>query len=283
MIAEGFHSLADTTNQIFLLIGIQTSKKPATKEHPFGYGKERFFWAFLSALFILVFSGFLAIWRGLEKLSNPEPISNIRLCFLVLAIALILQFINLFLSSRYYHLLVPVCAGEKNRTLSGKFKALWEAFCKIKFVKEPTAINLWLGDIIAVVGNVLAMTALCFVWLTGNVFYDGAVSIVIGGLMMALGLFLIKDNKKLLIGEAVSPAMYEKIVQIIKSHSEVREIIKLKTMHLTPNEILINVDIDFRRDLGTKEIELATDKIESSLRSQIPAAAQISIEVESKK
>jgi cation diffusion facilitator family transporter len=271
MIAEGFHSLADTANQFFLLIGITTSKKPADEEHPFGYGKERFFWAFLSALFILVISGGFSIYQGINKIMKPEPITSFDLSFLVLGIALVFQFFTLFMSSRYYRFLV------------GKTGGLKESFLKIKFVKEPTAINLWLGDWLAVVGNMLAGIALFFVWLTGNVVYDGVASIMIGIMLVFLGLFLVNDTKKLLIGEAVTPAMYEKIVEIIRSCPEVRGIVKLKTMHLTPNEILINADIDFKYDLDTREIEKAIDRIEHLIKSQIPAAKQISIEVESRK
>lgn len=271
MVAEGFHSLTDTANQFFLLIGIEISKKPADKEHPFGYGKERFFWAFLSALFILEVSGGVAIWRGIEKIRNPIPITNFKISFLVLAISLIFQLFTLAMSSRYY------------RGFIGKTRNLGEIFSKMKFVKEPTAINLWLGDMVAVIGNLLAGTSLGLVWFTGNVIYDGIASVIIGMILAILGLFLIQDSKELLIGEAVSPAMYSKIIEVIRSCSEVKEIVRLKTMHLTPNEILINADIEFQEDLETPEIEKAVDKIESKIKSQIPAAKQISIEVESKK
>jgi len=271
MVAEGFHSLTDTANQIFLLIGIEISKKPADHEHPFGYGKERFFWAFLSALFILLISGGAAIYQGVEKIRNPEPITNFKISFLVLGIALLFQSFTLFMSSRYYW------------GLAGKTNGLRNLLSKMKFVKEPAAINLWLGDWAAVTGNILAGVALFFVRATGNMIYDGIASIMIGVILMMLGLYLINDTKKLLIGEAVSPAMYAKIVEIIRSCSEVKGIVKLKTMHLTPNEILINADIDFKPDLDTKDIEKAVDRIEHLIKSQIPAAKQISIEVESRK
>lgn len=270
MIAEGFHSLADTANQFFLLIGIQTSKKAADQKHPFGYGKERFFWAFFSALFILVVSGGISIYQGIRKITEPEPITDFGLSFLVLGVAMVFQFFTLFMSSRYY------------RFLAGRIKGPGGLFSKMKFIKEPTAINLWLGDWLAVAGNALAGGALFLVWLTENTLYDGLASVMIGIMLVLLGLYLVADTRKLLIGEAVSPAMYEKIVQIIRSCPEVRGIVKLKTMHLTPNEILINADIDFMPDLKTREIEKSIDRIEHLIRAEIPAAKQISIEVESR-
>lgn len=271
MIAEGFHSLTDTANHFFLLTGIATSKKPADEKHPFGYGKERFFWAFLSALFILEVSGGAAIFQGIEKIRDPEPVTNLNFSFLVLGITLVIQLFTLMMSSKYY------------LGLAGQADGVKEAFSKMKFIKEPTAINLWLGDWLAVIGNMLAGAALFLVRLTGNVVYDGATSIIIGLMLAYMGLFLINDTKKLLIGEAVAPAMYEDIVEIIRSCPEVRGIVKLKTMHLTPHEVLINADIDFQPNLDTQSIDKAIDKIERLIRAEIPAAKQISIEVESRK
>ncbi len=271
LIAEGFHSLSDTTNQFFLLIGIHTSKKPADSDHPFGYGKERFFWAFLSAFFIFAVSGGVAVWKGVAKINNPTPVANFGLCFLVLGIALIFQFFILYFSSRTF------------KTFVGKTKTLGEMIRKLKLIKEPTVINLWLGDWVAVVGNFLVIIALYLVYITGNAIYDGIASIIIGVMLITLGLFLIRDTKNLLIGEAVTPAMYEEIAQIIRSQSGVRGIVKLKTMHLTPTEILINADVDFEPGLETTEIDATVDKIENAIKIQIPAAKQISIEVEVRK
>lgn len=268
MIAEGFHSLADTTNQIFLLIGVENSKRAADHNHPFGYGKERFFWAFLSALFIMIVSGGIAIYQGVDKVINPSEVSDFELSFLVLGVALVFQFFNLFFSNKHYRFLV------------GKEKSLKERILSVDIVREPTAINLWLGDIAAVFGNILAALSLYFVWLTGNSVYDGLASVLIGILLVGLGLYLAQDTKRLLVGEAVSPGMYEKIISIIRSFDEVKSIVNLKTMHLTPNEILINSDIDFKENLSTHTIDKAIDKIETEIKKQIPAAKHISIEVE---
>jgi len=136
---------------------------------------------------------------------------------------------------------------------------------------------------VAVIGNILAGTALLAVLLTGNLLYDGIASIIIGIMLVILGIYLVQDIKNLLIGEAVTPAMYAKIAEIINSSPEVDGIVKLKTMHLNPQEILINADIDFRSELNTQEIENAVDKLEYLIKDHIPAATQISIEVESNK
>lgn len=272
MIAESFHSLVDTANQIFLLIGIEMSKKPADADHPFGYGKERFFWAFLSALFILEISGSIAILSGINQIRKPDVIIDFGASFLVLGITFCFQIVSLSMSTRYYLKLI------------GKMKGWKDLFLKMKFVKESTAINLWLGDIVSVIGSLLAAFALYLVMITGNVLYDGIASIIIGIVLAVLGLFLIYDTKKLLIGEAVSPAMYNKIIDLIMLCPEVKSLIKLKTMHFTPNEILINADIEFRDDLETSEIAKAVDRIENLIRDQIPAAKHhISIEVEARK
>jgi len=266
MLAEGFHSLADTTNQFFLLIGIQASKKQADQTHPFGYGKESFFWSFLAAMFILVVSAGMAFKKGIEQIISPEAISNFKISFFILGVGLVFQLVNLSLSSKRF------LFGLKN---------LKQVLHKLKVTKEPTMVNLWLGDLAGVGGILLAGLSLFLVWRTGNVLYDGLASIIIGLVLAGLALFLIIDVKNLLIGEAVTPAMYEKIVDLIEEIKEVRTVINLKTMHLTPFEILVNADLEFEDNLTTEEIEAAIDNIEMLLKNEIPAIKQIYIEVES--
>lgn len=268
IVAEGFHSLADTTNQIFLYIGIESSKKPADELHPFGYGKTRFFWALLSALFITIVSGGFAVHQGVLTVLDPGEVGHFGLAFLVLAVASVFQIINLVYSSRHY------------KKLAGRGKGLRHLFASVGRIKETTAINLWFGDMAAVGGNILAALALVLTWYTGSAVYDGVASILIGLGMIGLGIFLTNDAKELLVGEAVSPAMYEEISDIINSFDEVRTLVELKTMHLTPDEILINGDIDFQNNLSTKEIVQVIDRIERAIRREIPSAVHIFLEVE---
>lgn len=268
MIAEAFHSLSDTTNQIFLLIGAYTSKKIADKDHPFGYGKEKFFWAFMSAIFILSVSSISAIREGIEKITHPKIVFDFRLSFIILGVTLFFQLINLCFSSRYF------------KFLYGDTKIKKGFFRKLKSVKEPTVINLFFGDIFAVIGNSLAIFALFLVKMTGNPIYDGIASIIIGLMLAYFAIFLISDVKKLLIGEAVSPMVYKKISFVIAQAREVESIVNLKTMHLSPTEILLNADLEFKDSLNTKQIEKAIDKIESNLRKKIIGLKQISIEAE---
>jgi len=269
VIAEAFHSLADTTNQLFLLIGIETGKTPADKEHPFGYGKERFFWAFISALFIMIFCGGFSIYRGISRIIDTQQITNFKINFLILAIALIIQTIVSRFSFKYF------------KTLTGKISSLKELIVKVRNVKEPLALNLWFGDLAGIGGNFVAIICLSLVLLTGELVFDGIGSVIIGIILVGLGWFLAVDSKELLIGEAVSPAMYNQIARVIDSHPNVVKIIKLKTMYLTPTEVLITADLSFKAGLSTSQIEKTIDQIESSIRKQFPSATQIVIEAES--
>lgn len=266
MLAEGFRSLTDTTNQIFLLIGIQASKKPADQTHPFGYGKEIFFWSFLAAMFILVVSAGMAFKKGIEQIISPQEISNFKISLFILGVGLVFQLVNLSLSSKRF------LFGLKN---------LKQVLHKLKVTKEPTMVNLWLGDLAGVAGTLLAGLSIFLVWQTGNVFYDGLASIIIGLILASLALFLIIDVKNLLIGEAVTPALYTKIVDLIEETKEVKTVINLKTMYLTPFEILVNADLEFEDNLTTEEIEQTIDRIEMLLKNEIPSVKQIYIEVES--
>lgn len=144
MIAEGFHSIADTANQIFLLIGVYSSKKTPDKKHQFGYGKEKFFWAFISAIFILSVSATSAFREGVSKIREPGTVSNFGLSFAILGVALIFQLINLFFSSAYFRSLLKAIKIKKG------------FFQKLEYIKEPTIINLWFGDLLAIAGNVIA-------------------------------------------------------------------------------------------------------------------------------
>jgi len=270
VIAEGFHSLADTTNQIFLLIGIERSKKQPDKIHPFGYGKESFFWAFMSAIFILAVSATMAIWEGINQIRNPRIISDFRLGFLILGVSAIFQLITLSFSSEHFYRFFKNIKGKGN------------FFRRLKSVKEPTIINLWFGDIAAIAGNIIAGIALFLTMTTGNVIFDGLASILIGLILAGLAIFLIRDSQELLIGEAVSPAVYEEMVSLISEVEEVESIISLKTMHLSPTEVLVNADLEFKDGLTTQEIERIIDVIERKLKKKIPNLSQIYIEAETK-
>jgi len=267
MIAEGFHSFADTTNQIFLLVGMRASKKPADRLHPFGYGKENFFWALISAVFILTVSATVAVWKGIGQIKNPQEISNFAISYFVLIVALFFQIICLFFSSKYFW------KGIKKRSLKLTFR-------RLKTMKEPVLINLWLGDIAAIAGSLIAGVALFLVQQTNNIFYDGLASIIIGVILAILAIFLIKDAKDLLIGEAVTPDMYNKIVSLVSDVEGVNTIIHLKTMYLRSNEVLVNADLEFRDDLNTQQIEKIIDKIENIIRREMPVIKQIFIEAE---
>lgn len=268
MIAEGFHSIADTANQIFLLIGVYSSRKTPDKKHQFGYGKEKFFWAFISAIFILSVSATSAVREGISKIREPGAVSNFVLSFAILGVALIFQLINLFFSSAYFRSLLRAIKIKKG------------FFHKLEHIKEPTIINLWFGDLLAIAGNIIAALTLVVVKFTGNAIYDGIGSIIIGLLLAGFAIFLIKDVKGLLVGEAVSPLVYRKIFSLISQTREVNSIVKIKTMHLSPTEILLNADLEFKDNLNTEEIEKAIDEIEKRLKEEIEGLKQINIEAE---
>ncbi len=270
MIAEGFHSIADTANQIFLLVGVYSSKRTPDIKHQFGYGKEKFFWAFLSAVFILSVSATSSVREGISKLRDPGTLSNFWLSILILGISLIFQLINLFFSSAYFRSLLKAIKIKKG------------FFHKLEYIKEPTIINLWFGDILAIAGNLIAILTLVVVKLSGNAIYDGIGSILIGVLLGIFAIFLIRDVKGLLIGEAASPIIYEKIISLISQNKAVNSIVNIKTMHLSPTEILLNADLEFKDNLGTEEIEKTIDEIEKSLKNEIEGLKQINIEAEPK-
>lgn len=268
MVSEGLHSLSDAGNQVFLAIGLSYSKKKSDHIHPFGYGKERSFWALMAAIFIAGVSGVISIQEGIEKIIHQEPLSNFYSNAIILCIAIVLSFVNLYFSSRK---IIPLFH------VSPQIKTWRERFHNIK---TPIVINLWIGDIASILGNIIALIAISVVYVSQNPIYDGYASLIIGILLVLSGLFLAYDAKGLLIGEAVSMENYKKILNTVHSFKEVNKVLDLKTMHLASNEILVTLDVHFKNNLTTEEIAKTVDTIESKIRKILPHSKYIYIEVE---
>jgi divalent metal cation (Fe/Co/Zn/Cd) transporter len=231
LLAEGFHSLADTVNQAFLLLGIRLSTKPADSRHPFGHARERYLWAFVVSLsfFFDTYS-----WR--------------------------------------------IAFREMRTTIKrrGIFRAVRES-------KAPAIFIIFLEDSAAIFGLCIALGGIFLTYLTGHSVFDGVASIIIGIILALVALVLFYETKSLLIGEGVSNADLKKIKEAIATVPEVKEVVNILTMHLGPEDILVNLDINFANGLSTDQVEQAIDKVEQAIRKELPAVKKISVEAESLK
>ena len=248
MLAESYHSISDTFNQVLLLYGLRRSKKAPDESHPFGHGKEQFFWSFMVAILLFGVAGTLSIKEGYHKLLNTEPIRSIGLVYLAIAVGIIFESYAFRIALR----------NIKKEMKIEKHKNLIEG---IKRSKDPTTLTVLIEDTLALAGLLIAAVAIALVQLTGVLIIDAIASIVIGVLLMVFALFLAYETKNLLVGEAVTPLKRRKILKAVDSFKEVKKVISLKTMHLSSDEVLVTLEINYKDDIIVDELEKVNDRI----------------------
>lgn len=268
MLAEAYHSTSDTFNQVLLLYGLKKSKKPPDKLHPFGHGKEQFFWSFMVAIILFGIAGVLSVREGYHKLQHPEPISYLGLMYAVLGVSVFFETIALRIA-------IKSIKAEMKAEQHKNF------FTAIKHSKDPTTMTVLFEDSLALMGLLIAFVAITLVHFTGNLAIDAIASISIGVLLMVFALFLANETKKMLVGEAVTPHKREQILGCLESYDEVNRVFSLKTMHLSPDEVIVAAEINYRSDITVGELEILNDRIEKSIKEVIPNA-KVYLEAENK-
>ncbi|HEY6188716.1 MAG TPA: cation diffusion facilitator family transporter [Pyrinomonadaceae bacterium] len=268
MMAEALHSLADTTNQVFLLLGLRFYQRPASEKHPFGYGMERFFWSFIAAIFIFGVGATYALYEGYEKLRHPHAPENLNVAYWVLGISFVLEAGSIALAI-YQEVKEAHHEGLSFREY-------------LRESKDPTAKTVLFEDSAALVGIVIAALGL---YLTehhsgpaGGAYWDGLASMAIGVVLAIVAFALARSSRGLLLGESATPKSVERIRQAILSHPNVVEVVELLTMHLAPKQILINAHINLRDELATDDIEQTIAEIEQAIKREEPKVHMIFLE-----
>lgn len=265
MLAEAFHSVADSGNQLFLLRGTAASKFRPSVKFPFGRGKELYFWSFMVAVFLFVGGGVVAFMQGLDRIRHPHhEESGIAFNLIVLGVAAAFEIFIAFIPA----------VREFNRRRGGR--AVWRT---IRDSKDPALIVVLFEDSVAVLGIVVAATGLLLADATGDATWDGIASIVIGVLLTVTAWILAFETKGLLVGEAASRRVRSEIRAAALSVPEVETVDRLLTMHLGPHEILVNMDIVVDEGLSAARIEEIVDLIEANVREFEPDATRIFVEV----
>lgn len=262
MWAEAYHSASDTFNQILILVGIKASAKPASHLHQFGYGKSQFFWSFIVATMIFGISGVLALDQGISSLVNKEhhfedPILN----YVVLGISAVFEANALRIAYKQF------TKSIENRGEKVSFKQLIYEF---RESKDTTILTVIVEDSAALAGIAIAATGIFLTDITGNQVFDAISSILIGCLLMAFAFFLASENRGLLIGESITRRQYKNIVDMIKEIPEVNRIVSMRTMHLSPEDVIVGIEVNLVDNLDTDKIELVTDLIEQKVMKVIP-------------
>ena len=262
MLAESVHSLADTSNQALLLLGGRRSRKKATAEHPFGFGRERYVYAFVVSIILFSVGGVFALYEGVDKLQHPHELENAWLPILVLVIAIGLESFSL-----------RTAIVESNHV---RGKQGWVAF--IRHSKAPELPVVLLEDFAALVGLVFALFGVGLTIITGDAMWDAIGTLAIGVLLVLVAIVLGIETKSLLVGEGATAADSDAIRDAINAHPKVEALIHMKTLYLGPDEMLVGAKVAFGK--ATKLADLATsiNELESTIRAAVPLARVVYIE-----
>jgi cation diffusion facilitator family transporter len=262
MPAEAAHSLADTINQVFLLYSLAMGDREADAEHPFGYGKERFFWSFLAAVGIFVAGAGFSLYEGLSRIFGPETESgHFGVAYAVLAFAAMAEGASL------------VRAYRQTRREAADSRQSHARY--VRASRDPTTKTVLFEDSAAIVGVVLAFAGVALHQATGDQFYDGLASVLIAVLLAVVAVALGRDTKALLIGEAATAEERAAIAEVIEAHPAVDRLLELLTMALAPDRLLVAARIDLADGLSADEIERASSELDHELRERMPVVWQV--------
>lgn len=262
MLGEGVHSLADTGNQLLLLRGGSVSTKKADVDHPFGFGRERYVYAFVVSIILFSAGGMFSLYEGIAKLQNPHPLENPWLPISVLVIAFALEGFSLRTAVR-----------ESNRS---RGTDSWVSF--VRRAKAPELPVVLLEDIAALIGLVLAFLGVVLTLLTGNGAWDAVGTISIGVLLVLVAVVLGIETKSLLVGEGATAVDTRRIRDAINADSDVESLIHMKTLYLGPDELLVAAKIAFPARMKLTEVANAINALEARVRAEVPIARVIYIE-----
>lgn len=262
MLAEGVHSLADSGNQVLLIIGGRTSKRSATETHPFGYGRDRYVYAFVVSIILFSVGGVFSVYEGINKIQHPHPLEMWWLPISVLLIAIVMESISLRTAIR------------ESRPLKGNQS--WVAF--VRHAKAPELPVVLMEDFAALIGLVFALFGVGLTVLTGNSIWDGIGTLGIGALLIAVAVALGIETKSLLVGEGAGSADRAAIAAAILDGPEVKRIIHSKTLYLGPDELLVGAKLAFGSDERLGSVAAAIDRVEARIRAAVPVARVIYLE-----
>lgn len=264
MLAEGVHSLADSGNQVLLLIGGRVSRRKADAEHPFGYGRERYVYAFVVAIILFSVGGMFSLYEGIHKLEEHEALNQewLWLPLVVLAIAIVLESFSL-----------RTAVKESNRTRGDQS---WIAF--VRRAKQPELPVVLLEDVAALTGLAFAFVGVSLTLVTGDPVWDAIGTIAIGALLVVVAVVLGIETKSLLVGEGATRRDIEAITAVFAAHPRVEKLIHMKTLYLGPDELLVAAKIGVASAERATEVADTIDELERAIRDAVPVARVIYIE-----
>lgn len=262
LLAESVHSVADSTNQILLLVGRTRSRREETEEHPFGFGAERYIYAFVVAVVLFVVGAIFSLYEGISRIRHPEAVLSPVVAFAVLGIAIGLEAFSFRTAIKE--------SGESRGSAS------WRSF--IRHAKAPELPAVLLEDFAALIGLGFALLAVLLSTITGDGRWDGVGSLAIGCLLGCVAVVLAIEMKSLLVGESARPDVQRAIVAAIEGTGGIERVIHLRTLHVGPDSLLVAAKIAVKRADTAADIAAAIDESEQAIRAAVPIAGLIFLE-----
>jgi cation diffusion facilitator family transporter len=259
MLTEGVHSVVDSTNQLLLMWGRRAAKRPPDKKHPFGYGRELYFWSFVVAVLVFSLGAGVSVYEGIIHIAHPEPAVSPVIAYVVLLVAFLLE-------------------GWSTLEAFGDFKkakadlSWWKA---VRQSKDPPAFIVLLENGAAMAGIIAAALGLLLAQLTHDPFYDGAASVVIGVILGLTAMLLAYESKGLLIGEAADPVLVKSLRELACSQPGVVGVGHVLTVHSSPDQITVMMNVDFRDDMLAGEVERIVCRVEKDAQKRWPAVRRL--------
>ncbi|MFG3435963.1 cation diffusion facilitator family transporter [Nonomuraea sp. NPDC047897] len=262
MLAEGIHSVADSGNQALLLLGGKRAQRSRTREHPFGYGRERYFYAFVVAVVLFTIGAVFSIYEGFHKLSSEEPLTSPAWAIGVLVFAIIAEAFSF-----------RTAIKESNAVRGSQS---WVAF--VRRAKSPELPVILLEDLGALLGLIFALFGVSMAVVTGNPVWDAIGTLMIGVLLAVIAIILAIETKSLLLGEGATPEMERQIHAALEGSTEVERVIHMRTLHLGPEELLVAAKIAVTHNDTAAEVARGIDEAEQRIREAVPIARVIYLE-----
>jgi len=262
MISEGIHSLVDTSNEVLLLMGIAQSKKPADENRPFGYGKELYFWSFVVSILIFGIGGGISFYEGITHLQHPSPIEDPFWNYIVLGFATLFDGLSFITALKEFN----VQRGSQ---------PFWSA---VKRSKDPSTFVVLFEDAGDLLGLTVAFLGVLLGHYFNNPYFDGAASILIGLILMAISSLLARESRSLLMGESLDQTTLQQVTALTEKDATVLKVLRPMSMYMGPEEIILVLIIAFEPDLTTVEINTAIDRIRATIQGEHPSIRHIYIE-----
>ncbi len=266
MLSEAVHSIVDTGNQGLLLWGMSRSSKPADERHPFGYGMELYFWTFVVAILIFAIGAGVSLYEGFSRINNPREIQDAYINYVVLGVAMLFEGVAWTIAFREFN---------KHKGQLGYFKAMQAS-------KDPTVFTVLFEDSAAMLGLLVAFCGLLLTeWLHQPIF-DALASIAIGIILSATAMLLAYESKGLLIGEAASRDVVSGIRTILNREADILSINEILTMHMGPEDVLLNISLDFHDSISAGDVEGTISQLEKNIKKHYPQIARVFIEAQNR-